>query len=182
MQEIYKPAKGYKNYVVSSYGNVKHINEEDIVQVLNIHGYKYVNISNNGIKFQYLVHRLVSDTFIPNPENKQCVDHIDRVRTNNRVENLRWATHRENCFNRSTKNKSGYTGVHCIPNGKWKANLSINGKTYTKTFKTIEEAIEYRTELEKLHFGIYAAQPIININITNNIQTLNTLNQGGQVK
>jgi hypothetical protein len=170
MQEIYKPAKGYKNYVVSSYGNVRHINEGDVVQVLNIHGYSYVNISNNGIKFQYLVHRLVCDTFIPNPENKPCVDHIDRVRTNNNVDNLRWATHRENCFNRSTKNKSGYTGVHCIPNGKWKASLSINGKTYSGTFETIEEAIKYRTELEKIHFKTFAAdhEKNIVINIVNN--------------
>ena len=170
MEEIYKPAKGYKNYIVSSHGNVKHIHTGDVEQVLNINGYYYVNISNNGVKYQYLVHRLVGDTFITNPENKTIVDHIDRVRTNNKVDNLRWVTNRENCFNRSTTNKSGYVGVHCTPNGKWKANLSINGKKYLGTFKTIEEAIEYRTELEKIHFGIYAPNHENNIviNIVNN--------------
>ncbi len=47
---------------------------------------------------------------------------------------------------------------------------------------TIEEAVKVRAEMANQMFKTYAPQPIININITNNIQTLNTLNQGGQVK
>lgn len=47
------------------------------------------------------IHRLVADTFIPNPENKPTVDHINRIRTDNRIENLRWATHREQRDNSS---------------------------------------------------------------------------------
>lgn len=44
----------------------------------------------------YSIHRLVAETFIPNPENKMEVDHINRNKADNRVENLRWTTHREN--------------------------------------------------------------------------------------
>ena len=47
------------------------------------------------------VHRLVAETFIPNPDNKPCIDHIDRDPTNNNVQNLRWATLQENQNNRS---------------------------------------------------------------------------------
>ena len=55
-------------------------------------GYKVVTISYK----RYSVHRLVAQTFIPNPENKPAVDHINRIRDDNRVENLRWATSKEN--------------------------------------------------------------------------------------
>ena len=55
------------------------------------------------------IHRLVAEAFIPNPENKECVDHIDKVRNNNNVNNLRWATKSENCMNKKiqSNNKSG---------------------------------------------------------------------------
>lgn len=53
----------------------------------------------------YLVHRLVADTFIPNPENKAFIDHIDRDTTHNNVENLRWVTCSENNRNRSANDR-----------------------------------------------------------------------------
>lgn len=56
-------------------------------------GYYTVNIN----KYTLTVHRLVAKTFIPNPENKPYVDHIDSNKTNNKLENLRWCTQQENC-------------------------------------------------------------------------------------
>lgn len=58
-------------------------------------GYYLVSIKGKS----YLVHRLVAETFIPNPENKPTVDHINRIRTDNRVQNLRWATRKEQVEN-----------------------------------------------------------------------------------
>ena len=70
-------------------------------------GYRRIRLSKDGKQTTYLVHRLVARAFIPNPENKAEVDHIDTNPANNRVENLRWTTKLENSRNPLTrKNKS----------------------------------------------------------------------------
>lgn len=58
--------------------------------------YFSVTLSKNGQKHQFLVHRLVATAFIPNPENKPFVNHIDENPSNNSVDNLEWVTHLEN--------------------------------------------------------------------------------------
>ena len=67
-------------------------------------GYKAVTLWKDGKPYQrWLVHRLVATAFIPNPDNKPYVDHINGNKLDNRAENLRWATQKENCNNPSTK-------------------------------------------------------------------------------
>lgn len=66
-------------------------------------GQGYRRIGMNGKQFK--IHRLVAETFIPNPDNKLFVDHINRVRDDNRVENLRWVTRSENQRNTSSYEK-----------------------------------------------------------------------------
>lgn len=69
-------------------------------------GYKVVSLTQkDGQIKQYKVHRFIAMHFIPNPENKPYIDHINTIRTDNRIENLRWVTHKENCNNIISKKK-----------------------------------------------------------------------------
>ena len=72
---------------------------------LTANGQGYLMVGIDGVLKR--VHRIVAETFIPNPESKPCIDHINTIRTDNLVENLRWVTQRENCNNPlSRKNMS----------------------------------------------------------------------------
>jgi len=93
------------------------------------------------------IHRLVAQAFIPNPnpEKKGIVDHIDHNTSNNKVENLRWASTSENSINQSLRsdNTSGHRGIFfCNQKQKWKITYEFEKKSYHGGFyDTIEEAI-----------------------------------------
>ncbi len=160
MEEVFIGIKGFENYEISRLGNVKNILTNKIRKnVLSKHGYYRVDLYCDGKKKRKNIHNLIADIFIPNPDNKPCVDHIDRESTNNDVNNLRWATYSENMMNKSKhkNNSSGHSGIsYYKANKTWHSRLMVNGKIYRKYFKTIEEAIQYRIELQQIHFGIYA--------------------------
>lgn len=59
-------------------------------------GYKRVHVSHNGEQYKFLIHRLVATSFIPNPDNLPCVNHIDGNKANNHVDNLEWCSYGEN--------------------------------------------------------------------------------------
>ena len=59
-------------------------------------GYPRVLLANKSGKKMFSVHRLVAQAFIPNPENKRTVNHINGIKDDNRVESLEWSTHSEN--------------------------------------------------------------------------------------
>ncbi len=59
-------------------------------------GYRRIHVSDRGVSYKHNVHRLVAETFIPNPNNLPCVNHIDGDKLNNNVENLEWCTFSEN--------------------------------------------------------------------------------------
>lgn len=105
--------KGYENYYwVDEKGDVYSINCKLSKQLIN--GYEIVFLSKNGVKTKKRVHRLVAEAFIPNPEKKPCIDHIDGNRENNNVQNLRWCTIKENNnfsnFNRPKVRIGAYVG------------------------------------------------------------------------
>ncbi len=97
------------------------------------------------------VHRLVTLHYIPNPDNKPCVDHINRIRTDNRIENLRWVNHIDNCQNQGDykTNTSGHKNIFYEKNrNRYKYQKIIRGKRHAKYFKTLEEAVKYKEGLE----------------------------------
>ena len=111
-EEAWKPIKDYEGlYEISNLGRVKSLNyrntgkEKVLKNIECSNGYLMVNLTKNGKQKSFYVHRLVAETFIPNPEDKPCIDHINTIRTDNRVSNLRWVTQKENCNNELSKKK-----------------------------------------------------------------------------
>lgn len=94
-----------KIYFCGSNKGTKRVLQEEIIKGDTTHGHKRVALYKDGNFERFMVHRLVAQVFIPNPENKPEIDHINTIRDDNRVENLRWVTHLENINNPLTKQK-----------------------------------------------------------------------------
>lgn len=120
--EVWKDIEGYKGlYQVSSWGRVKNYRSGRVLKCdKTTYGYLRVTLVNNGNIQHQLVHRLVAEAFIPNPENKPQVNHIDENKENNCVENLEWCTRSEN-MNHGTRNlrasKTNSIPIVCIETG-----------------------------------------------------------------
>lgn len=80
-----------------------------IKPILDKYGYNRVSIYVNGKKKFYYSHRLVAIYFIPNPENKPQVNHLNRIRTDNRLENLEWTTCKENIRHSFIAGRKGFS-------------------------------------------------------------------------
>lgn len=138
-KEIWKEIDGYNGkYDVSSHGKVRSYNEigsrgdtleEPWIMALRKtpYGYPRVSLHRDGIIKTHTIHRLVAEAFIPNPENKPCVNHIDGNPENNNAENLEWCTYKEN-----TK--------HAIDTGLF-GNM---GESHNKTNLTEDDVLEIR--------------------------------------
>lgn len=114
VMEEWKDVEGFEGYYqVSSHGRIKSLRRNHRMSNNRIEydrscggairkqgvlalGYMCIGTCKNSIKNTYLVHRMVSIAFIPNPDNKPCVNHIDGNKTNNHVSNLEWCTYAEN--------------------------------------------------------------------------------------
>lgn len=148
---------------VSNTGKVRNLTTKSELKLqFTTTGYLYITIRNyNDKKRCHLrVHRLVAEAFIPNPDNKPFINHIDGNPLNNSIENLEWVTHKENMEHatqtglfKTVKNlnrpkglnkgkSSKYHNVSFDKNrNKWVGGITIKGKRpLQKRFNTEEEA------------------------------------------
>jgi len=146
--EIAKEIEDYEDYFITTGGRVWSTMSSRWLKGKCDRRYCRVGFYKNEKRIFFLVHRVVALAFIPNPDGKQCVDHVDGNPLNNNIENLRWVTSQENNFNAKIKcnNITGVKGVHFRKQSqKWCARISINGKqTHIGYFNTIEEATHAR--------------------------------------
>lgn len=166
--EIWKPVIGYEGLydvsnlgrirsvdrVVQQAGKISHLKGHIMAQSVDKDGYLRCSLSKNGKRKTYPVHRIVLNAFVPNPEGKPHVDHINTIRDDNRVENLRWATQTENNNNqrtiqhlKKTINNDGYQQKRLnalSKNGSPKAPKKVyqysKNYEYINSFNSISEA------------------------------------------
>lgn len=143
--------KDFHRYRVSSIGRVQSLYGKGIKMLkpdIDKDGYEYLRLHNvsgsDKRKLKIAVARVVALAFIPNPENKPTIDHINRIKTDNRVENLRWATTLEQNNNRHYTKLSS-SGYRYITTREDRYEVCARG-IYIGRFKTIEDAIIARDE------------------------------------
>jgi HNH endonuclease len=119
-----------------------------------INFYWEVDLYNEEGRYHKKISILKARAFIPNPENKPIVDHINGDTLNDEISNLRWSTHAENSQNSQIHidNEFGHKNISITPSETYCVTIMVGGVKYHKTFPTLEEAEAYAHELrQKLH-------------------------------
>ena len=153
IQETWREIKDFPNYEVSNLGNVRNKKTGKILKPYdNGHGYLIVKLCLNGARKNLTVHRLVANAFLPNDDSSKTVDHINEIKTDNRVENLRWCSHKHNLnyFHNDNINR----GIILTRSNTYQSQIYVNGKTIYESFKTFEEAVDDYKMKYRLHFGM----------------------------
>jgi len=166
--EIWKDVIGFEGlYQVSNNGIIRSLDRfikylgyiskgQLLKQSFDSKGYKQVCLTKDGKKVSKKVHKLVAMAFLNHTPcgMRLTIDHIDRVKTNNNVENLRIVTNRENSHNRLLKNKSSkFLGVSWSSTmNKWSASIFLNGKPKQLGYydSEINASFQYQKELKKI--------------------------------
>lgn len=150
--EEWKPIPGFEEYEVSNFGRVKHNickgnRAIKYISTKTSHGYRRVSLKQKEGGYKVIfVHRLVADAFLEKIAGKDTVDHINRNRADNRVENLRWADHSDQNRNKyRTVSKSGH---------KYIQPTHANTYVIQFTIKTLEDALRFRDDIISQHPNI----------------------------
>lgn len=154
--EIWKDVPGYEGiYVISNMGRLKRIMHRKhptntiINASINDYGYHYSCLTINGKGQNHMIHRLVGQAFIPNPEDKPQVNHIDGCKSNNVLQNLEWNTSKENI------NHAWDTGLAKPKNGILNGNAVLTEKDILEirasSLTPLELSLIYKIKREQVY-------------------------------
>jgi len=147
-----KEIPGYENYIITDVSQVFNVKRKKLIKLqLDKDGYLVVQLWKNSKAKKFKMHRLVAMAFIPNPENKPQVNHINGIKYDNSIENLEWVTQSENMLH-------AYKIGLQKPNDKQKESAS---KLHAKLVLNTENGVYYKSIKEAAKFyGKYSEQNI----------------------
>jgi len=135
---MWKTIQGFDKYEVSDVGEIRNKKSGRILkQKKDRKGYYTISLYDVNLGKKYpTIHRLIALHFIDNPNNYTDIDHINGIRTDNNIENLRWVSRQQNMWN-----KVVHKGYKLNPSGRYCASIRINGRIKgIGTYDTEEEA------------------------------------------
>ena len=143
-----KTLKRNPNYAITKFGSVySRRTGKKLTPKKNWDGYLRVQLWDNGKCYFAAIHRLVAETFIPNPEGKPFVNHIDGDKSNNYVGNLEWCTQKENILHAW---KTGLSKTHLNRAGKAVKQLTLDGEVV----KVFPSTMQVERELGIIHNNV----------------------------
>ncbi len=150
--EIWKTLTDFPSYEISTFGSIRRILGRDkkpiipriLKQSTDSWGYKQICLSENGRQSTKKIHSLIMLTFSKKPSEFHTIDHIDRNKSNNNLDNLRWATMTEQRVNTE---KQENNNIYRTKQNTYRVIIRRNKTCICwKTLKSLQEAIDYRND------------------------------------
>lgn len=159
MTEEFRPVKDFERYYVSNFGRVLNTETGRYINIReDRYGYLTVQLWKHGKGKDCKVHRLVANAFIPNPDNLDTADHLNGIKTDNRIENLQWLSRSENTkrFHREQATEEWKNHNKEVMRNIYKEGVRKTTEVCSKPVICIETGIVYKSSVDaerKLNFG-----------------------------
>lgn len=173
MQENWKSIPGFDKYEVSTLGNIRNAKTKRHLAKFQAHnGYERMTLRKDGKYASIDVHRCVALAFLDNPENKRTVNHKNRVRNDNRVENLEWATYQEQAVHAQGEYIDQYSSQYFKPNSiegeQWRNVIGHDGYE-------VSDYGSVRNQYKKLRTLTQDGRGYISVNIQGKVYSMHRL-------
>ena len=149
-----KEIPNYENYIITDNGQVFNTKRNKLIKVqVDKDGYLYVQLWKNSEPKKFKMHRLIAMAFIPNPDNKPQVNHINGIKYDNSIENLEWVTQSENSIH------AYKIGIKSVSEKQKQVSSDIFSKLVLNTengifYKNIEEAAKAYGKYSQQNIGL----------------------------
>lgn len=133
---------GYSHHTITEEGIVTNTKTNHVKSVwIGANGYYHVDIQENGIAKKHAIHRLLAIQFLPNPDNKRTVNHIDGNKLNNNLANLEWATDSENLKHAHDIGLQPYKRKYSLEEYEHFLSLVLKGSSLTLLSNNLNQSL-----------------------------------------